>query len=255
MTSNRGESVESALLALLDALAPLLIELDVTPARLAQIARASFVKAGARKARKPSSGRPHLAMIAAVTGLPRSEVKRIVAANFLVGAAEPEAWPRALRVLGAWKQSIRSKASNRPHRLRIAGTHNSFAALCRAHSGDIPHRVILAELEKRGRIRISPGGTHVSVAPAVEKSASGTACKSLAYAASFLQYALREEVLLVRRKQRVPVASTVPRAYAEEAISGRLNELLNQLPRLFPPKKQRKQSAVNVYAIVARDTN
>ena len=82
MKRTRDELTDGALSALLDALAVVLIRLGITPARLGQMARASFVKAGTRSSLKHSSGRPHLARIAAVTGLPRAEVKRIISANF-----------------------------------------------------------------------------------------------------------------------------------------------------------------------------
>src|SRR5688572_7299542 len=107
MSPLRAESVENALAALLDGLALVLITLDVTPARLAQIARASFVKAGASQATKQSSGRLHLARIAALTGLSRAEVKRIVATNFAVSRSRVDSLPRALRVMSGWQKSKR----------------------------------------------------------------------------------------------------------------------------------------------------
>jgi len=80
--SSSDNSIERALSQLLDALAEILIPLEVTPARLAQVARSSFVKVSAKEAKMRSSGRPHLAKIAARTGLSRAEVKKIVVANF-----------------------------------------------------------------------------------------------------------------------------------------------------------------------------
>ena len=56
MTPSPDDSAETALVALLDALASVLIQLEITPARVAQIARTSFVKAGANHARKRTSG-------------------------------------------------------------------------------------------------------------------------------------------------------------------------------------------------------
>src|SRR3982751_2450427 len=98
MSRTKGHSVNIALAALLDALALVLLPLDVTPAHVAQIARASFVKAGASRAKMKSSGRPHLAKIAALTGLTRSEVKRLVASNYKLARPDAESSPRALRV-------------------------------------------------------------------------------------------------------------------------------------------------------------
>ena len=65
MTPSNDDPAQVALVALLDALASVLIHLEITPARLAQIARTSFVKVGSSQARMRTSGRPHLAKIAA----------------------------------------------------------------------------------------------------------------------------------------------------------------------------------------------
>ena len=82
MRSPEKDPVEGALTLILDALATALIPLEITPARLSLIARSSFVKIGAQHARMRSSGRPHLAKIAALTGLTRAEVKRIVSTDY-----------------------------------------------------------------------------------------------------------------------------------------------------------------------------
>jgi hypothetical protein len=253
MTATPAGTVERALATLLDSLALLLISLEVTPARLDQISRTSFVKAGALKARKRSSGRPHLARIASVTGLSRSEVKRIVAQNFEIAPSEPECWPRALRVLHAWTRSKRFISQGRPRRLKISGPGCTFAALCRAHSGDIPPRVILAELEAGGRVQVNGSRTHVSVSSGDRnRRQSKISTDSLEFAASFLRCALSEEALLVKRRERIAVSPAVPSGYVEGAITGRVNDLLDQLPTVFPNKKGRRGS-VDVFALVGRE--
>jgi hypothetical protein len=254
MTTTREEAVERALATLLDALAVPLIALNITPGRLGQIAKTSFVRAGAAQARKISSGRPHLARIAALTGLTRAEVKRIVSANFSVGHSEPESWPRALRVLAAWKSSKLNVSGAPLRRLKIHGRRDSFAALCRSHSGDIPPRVILTELEKTGKVKINARRTHVSLAPSMSPPTKpNSAESSLEFAAAFLDFALRSNTLLVKRRQRVQVSPAIPVAYLEDAIAGRVNELLDQLPGLFPTKKRGSREEVNVFALVVRD--
>src|SRR6188768_296160 len=149
MKPAKDDAAELALVALLDALASVLIPLEITPTRLAQIARASFVKTSAMHVRMRSSGRPHLAKIAAVTGLSRSEVKRLVSSNFEIGEQQPETFPRALRVLKAWQVSKRYSISGQPKPLRIRGPFPSFESLCQEFSGDIPYKVILSELERK----------------------------------------------------------------------------------------------------------
>src|SRR3954471_15602633 len=105
MPPKRSEAANEPIAILLDALAVLLIKLDVTPFRLSEVARISFVRAAVAADRKKASGRPHLARIAAVTGLTRTEVKRIVDSGFDYRAREKEHLPRVLRVIEAWKSS------------------------------------------------------------------------------------------------------------------------------------------------------
>src|SRR5262245_28007072 len=155
MTASHEDPAELALVELLDALAGVLIQLGITPTRLAQLARASFVRIGAKQARTRTSGRPHLAKIAALTGLSRVEVKRIVAANFAAVDSDLESLPRTERVLFGWRNSTVYMNRRKPRKLRITGRSPSFYTLCKAFSGDIPHTVILRELERQHRISIS----------------------------------------------------------------------------------------------------
>lgn len=254
MNSAHDGSVERSVATLLDSLALVLISLNVTPARLAQISRAAFVKAGATHSKKRSSGRPHLAKIAALTGLSRTEVKRIVSNNFEIGDAEADSWPRALRVLNAWTHSKRYLSNGRPRKLKLTGARDSFAELCKSHSGDIPPRVILSELEKCGSVSVSTDRSYVSVSnKAAANGQTRNARASIDFAAQFLSAALRNDLLLVKRRQRVSVPNSIPRAYVEDAISGRVNDLVDLMPKLFPAGKGRKVKGVNVFALVARD--
>jgi Family of unknown function (DUF6502) len=254
MNLAHDESVEQSVATLLDSLALVLISLNMTPARLAQIARASFVKAGATYSRKRSSGRPHLAKIAALTGLSRAEVKRIVSKNFEIGDAEIDSWPRALRVLNAWTHSRRYLSNGRPRRLRLTGVRDSFAELCKSHSGDIPPRVILSELERCGSISISADRNYVSVSSKGFCAARTKNAKALIeFAAQFISASLSDDLLLVKRRQRVSVPNSIPRAYVEDAITVRVNDLLDLVPRLFPNGKGRREKGVSVFALVARD--
>jgi hypothetical protein len=230
MTRTRGHSADADLVRLFDALAPILISLDITPSRLAQIARASFVKSSAKQARMKSSGRPHLARIAALTGLSRSEVKRLVVSGYKTEASSSENLPRALRVLDAWRTSNTYAPSGRPRCLRILGRQPSFDALCKSHSGDIPYKVILDELERSQRELMA-----------------------LNFATTFLQDALQDELVLVRRKQKIASSSALSDSYVETAIATRLNDLLDQLPELFANRKSLKRNIVNVFTLVSKN--
>src|SRR5262245_39638915 len=111
MRSRKRASKERALSVLVDALAAVLIQLDVTTGRLSEMLRTSFVKAGATLSRRKRSGRPHIARIAAVTGLSRLEVKKIIDAKYKHDAIRGDQEPRVLRVLRAWQDSPRYRKS------------------------------------------------------------------------------------------------------------------------------------------------
>jgi hypothetical protein len=253
MRRTRGHSAEADLVKLFDALAPILIPLDITPSRLAQIARASFVKASARQAQMKSSGRPHLARIAALTGLSRVEVKRVVASGYKSDSSNSENLPRALRVLNAWRSAAAYTSRGKPRQLRIAGKEPSFDSLCRAHSGDIPYTVILDELERRQCVVVSRRNNEVSITKS-QKRINQTLREhtALAFASAFLQDALQEKLVLVRRKQKITSSSDLSDTYVETAIASRLTDLLDQLPELFANRKTPKRNVVNVFTLVSR---
>lgn len=253
MSSSSKDPVEIALSQLLDALAAVLIPLEITPARLSQIARSSFVKVGANQARMRSSGRPHLAKIAALTGLPRAEVKRIVAANFRVAEGNGDCSPRALRVLKGWRNSSLYTRAGKPRVLKIEGNAPSFDSLCKEFSGDIPRKVILDELERQQRINFTNRRQRVSIAPDVGRRRKGqTEFAALSFAAAFLVDALKPASVVVRRRERITTAREFADTYVEHAIAGRLTELLDQMPGLYAGKRRPRRHIINAYALVAR---
>ncbi|HEV7609650.1 MAG TPA: DUF6502 family protein [Steroidobacteraceae bacterium] len=254
MKPSKEHAAEVALAALLDVLASILVPLEITPARLSQIARTSFVKASAIHARMRSSGRPHLARIAALTGLSRAEVKRVVAANYSIGPRELESSPRALRVLHAWKRASGYSQGGRARSLRINGPFPSFESLCRDFSGDIPHKVILTELERRSRIKLIKNQSWVS-ATGTSKQREGfnSHLPNLIFAASLIGELSTSEKILIRRKVKIASSAEVQESYVENAIESRLTGLLDNLPELFVSKKnaQKNTNCVNVYTLVS----
>jgi hypothetical protein len=255
MKPSKENATEIALAALLDVLASILIPLEVTPTRLAQIARVSFIKASALNARIRSSGRPHLARIAALTGLSRAEVKRVVAANYGVSPRELDSSPRAVRVLNAWQTSRGYSRAGRGVPLRVTGVFPSFETLCRDHSGDIPYRVILTELERQSRVKLKKDRTWVSIGKdSKSKKAYKSELSNLVFAASIIGELSQSEGILVKRKERIRASNTIQDTYVENAIAGRVTALLDSLPQLFISRTPAKQNTnrVNIYTIVSR---
>ncbi len=254
MKSSKVDAAELALAALLDVLASVLIPLEITPDRLAQIARASFVKASVSQARMRSSGRPHLARIAALTGLSRAEVKRLVSSNYAIGRQEPDNSPRALRVLSAWRVSKRYSNAGRPISLRVNGPFPSFETLCREFSGDIPYKVILTELERRASLKFRKERTWVSISKAKKtRTAQQRELSDLIFAASLIGEFARGGAVLLKRKEKISAPLDIHNSYVENAIAGRVTDLLDSLPQLFISRKNARKSraCVNVYTLVS----
>jgi len=255
MNSVNIQPAEVALVALFDALALTLIPLDITPSRLAQIVRNSFVKAEASKARVRSSGRPHLAKIAAATGLSRTEVKRIVSSQYRIGRAQLADLPRALRVLAAWRSTSPYSRNGRPLSLKISGKAPSFESLCKEHSGDIPHRVILNELISRKCINVSGRHQKASIANnSHQRSGLQRELSALSFIASFIADSTNPDRVLIRRREKVLVSPETPDSYVENAIAARVSQLLDTVPTLFITSntQARRRASVNVFALVSR---
>jgi|SRR5688572_748688 len=247
------DPVESALSLILDALASALIPLDITPARLALIARTSFVKIGAQHARMRSSGRPHLAKIAALTGLTRAEVKRIVSTGYRSSSPGSDDLPRALRVLAGWQTSATYLVRGKPRVLKLTGRAPSFDSLCKAFSGDIPRKVILDELVRQRRISFKRDRKWVSI-PSKQSRESSIQREqvALAFAATLLSEALRHDAVIVRRRQKIVATRDLPDNYVEGAVADRLTELLDQMPNLFSGNGRPTRHILNAFTLVVR---
>jgi hypothetical protein len=255
MSSPKKDPVETALSTILDALAAALIQLDVTPARVSQLARTAFVKVGAMHARKSSSGRPHLAKIAAITGLSRSEVKRIVSTEYATSPRSPEDSPRAMRVLRGWQTSQEYSRQGKPRILRVTGKRPSFESLCKAFSGDIPTRVILDELERRQRITFSRGRRWVSVCRVSRTDPKSQRTQmALAFAAAFLSESLQLDSVVLKRKERISTTRELPDGYVESAVVDRFSDLLNDISRPYVGKGKTPRHILNAYMLVSRAT-
>jgi hypothetical protein len=255
MKTSGTVSADVALARLLDVLATILLPLDVTPLRLAQLARASFVKASVSGARVRSSGRPHIARIAAATGLSRLEVKKIVGARFVASELDPDHAPRALRVVHAWQTSNKYAKNGKPRVLPITGAPLSFESLCKQFSGDIPHKVILDELVRRKMVKLIKHKGAVSLFSAKGHGANSPKDLEALECASVLLASLASgENILVRRSETILASNEVSEAFAQQAIAERLNAVLDSIPSLFARRGRnaRNRETAHIFALVTR---
>jgi hypothetical protein len=256
MRYSRSESAERSLVDLLEVLASVLIELDITPARVSELMRTSFVKAGASIARKKHSARPHIARLAALTGLTRSEVKRIVQANYNIRRASVDTAPRALRVLAGWKTARKYSTRGRPLPLRLGGAAPNFVTLCKEFSGDIPHKTIVTELLSRGLVRITATKQKTMVvATRIIGARSNRYSDKLDFISSIVRAVAVENRVLLRTRQFVPASKELSAAYFEKSVASRVSTMIGALPIGRIRKQERRmkrQRGLDVYAVVSR---
>ncbi len=141
----RKEATIGALKRVVDPLIELMIDAGVTVHEFSQLVRERAVRTAAVRVSR-EIGRDSKSRVAIITGLPRSEVARILRS----GDAPPN---RRLgqhpvrRVLAAWFDDPRFLApSGDPAVLPIFGKRRSFEQLVAMHSGGIPVRAMLDEL-------------------------------------------------------------------------------------------------------------
>jgi hypothetical protein len=255
MRSRKRASTERALSILLDALAFELIQLDITPGRVSEILRTSFVKAGATLSRRKSSGRPHIARIAAVTGLSRLEVKRIIDAKYKHDDVRGEQEPRVLRVVRAWQGSPPYAKSIGKSPLKVSGRHPSFESLCKEHSGDIPHMAIVAELKSRGLVRVTrQRGQDYIALNLRSRLTNSKSVDTLQFVAALFDSVVREDQVLVKQMQHVSVPRNLAPTYFENSVAERMSALVEQLQ--IDPDQHRhrgtRRDGLDVFAVVSR---
>ena len=130
---------------IVDPLADLMLDAGVTVQEFSFLLRDRAVRNAAKRVTK-ETGRDSKSRVAIVTGLPRSEVARILKTDDVSHNARL-GQHAARRVLAAWFDNPRFLAANgEPAVLPIFGKRRSFEQLVAMHSGGIPVRAMLDEL-------------------------------------------------------------------------------------------------------------
>jgi Family of unknown function (DUF6502) len=134
-----------ALKRVVDPLVDLMFDAGVTVHEFGQLVRERAVRTAARRVSK-ETGRDSKSRVAIITGLPRSEVARILKSDD-VSASKRLGQHPARKVLAAWFDNPRFLAPNGdPAVLPIFGKRRSFEQLVAMHSRGIPVRAMLDEL-------------------------------------------------------------------------------------------------------------
>lgn len=139
------EATIVALKRVVDPLVDLMFDAGVTVHEFNQIVRERAVRTAARRVSK-ETGRDSKSRVAIITGLPRSEVARILKLDDASLSQRLGQHP-ARKVLSAWFDDPRFlEANGEPAVLPIFGKRRSFEQLVAIHSTGIPVRAMLDEL-------------------------------------------------------------------------------------------------------------
>ncbi len=146
--------LEHRLLGILGSLAKLLISSGYGVSSLNAMIRRAYVDAASSL--QTEGGRPITnARIAALTGLTRTEVTRLLRNRGRLDQSDKVQVDRAKRVTEGWiKDSAFKDSYGRPKVLPFKEGRPSFDRLVKDYSGDIPARAMLAEMERLRLVRV-----------------------------------------------------------------------------------------------------
>lgn len=155
-------TLQRAVVRVLQALFRVLLRHGFSYTAFDDVARRAYVDLALREFGIPGK-KPSVSRASILSGLTRKEVQRLVeeaeAAPARNGLPSPERHNRAGRVLAAWaREPDFIDGAGRPRRLPMAEGEASFTELVRRHSGDMPVRAVLDELERLGAVRRTEDG-------------------------------------------------------------------------------------------------
>ncbi len=145
-------ALAGAVLVLLRPLVRLLLRYGIPYGAFADLAKRVYVEVAGEEFTIPGR-KQTVSRISVITGLTRKEVRRVLAMDAPDNAEELQRYNRAARVISGWVRDARFlDGAGRPAPLPLETPRPSFSDLVREHSGDVPARAILDELERVGAI-------------------------------------------------------------------------------------------------------
>jgi hypothetical protein len=150
------ETTIAALTRVIDPLVDLTFDAGITVREFSRLVRERAVRRAAIRVAK-ESGRTSKSRVAIITGLPRSEVARILGAEDLSTKRRLGQHP-ARKVLAAWYDNPRFlRVNGDPAVLPIFGKRRSFERLVATYSGGIPVRAMLDQLTQINAVDVLSG--------------------------------------------------------------------------------------------------
>ncbi len=157
MKGNANKLLAAAVSRLLRPLVKLLLRNGVAYGTFAELARKTYVDVAFQQ-HPGSNKRPTASSVAALTGLTRKETKRLRELDGAESIIADERYNRSVRVISGWlNDSSFHDAAGAPARLSLNDGDNSFAALVKQYSGDIPYSAMLSVLQMAKSIHCADG--------------------------------------------------------------------------------------------------
>lgn len=159
MNQAAQKALRGSVVRILRPLVRLLLRYGVPYGVFADIAKQVYVDVADREFTLPDRKQTN-SRIAVITGLNRKEVLRIQRLPHIDNQAIEERYNRATRVLSGWRNDFEFKDSRgRSRSLPFEGDPLSFSKLVSKHSGDMPARAVLDELQRIGAVEVLKNGS------------------------------------------------------------------------------------------------
>jgi hypothetical protein len=170
-----ASDVDALLFNILSSVAAILVSTGYGFSRVNELAKIAFVQAASAVGAEQGQ-RLSIARVAALTGLTRTDVSKLIRSQKGNTPLLGKPTSRAARVANGWASDKEFVLSNaRPRDLTLAGSRNSFATLVRKYSGDIPPKAMLKEMTRLGLVRIDSHGRVVLIRTDLMHSRKATA--------------------------------------------------------------------------------
>lgn len=154
MTDDTRKILTAAILKLLRPLIRLLLRNGISYGDFADLSRWVFMDVASKEFGIPGR-KQTVSRVSVITGLTRKEVSRLQKIKTPDDSAIAHQYNRAARVISGWLRDAQfHDKKGHPANLRFDTGKNSFSALVKKHSGDVPPRAILDELLRVGTVAL-----------------------------------------------------------------------------------------------------
>ena len=252
---------KTALLKLLEPLAGFVLDSGLSANEMHSLFREAAVRSAVAK-QLELSDRINISGIAATTGIPRSEISRILKSSAKAAEINNDSQQQSTnRILAAWYTDPKFTGPNgQPAELKIYGRGVSFDTLAKKYGLGIPTRAVLDELIRAGTIEMLPGQRiRARASMVIDRGMSARVVKAFGDRAA----ELLSTMLLNMRKPETPkfvasvsdasiLSSALPLFRKELSVKGadflaEVQESLNRKPITRVEKnKQKKLARVSV---------